>query len=664
MSPPQKFSHRLFVFASLVLATTVGLAAQSIHAQSLNYFKDQVRQIDASNAVAMSSLDEWQKRRPGLRREAAEMLGLDPMPQRTPLQPMITGSLEGKDFTVQKIAFQSLPGLYVTGSLYLPKGQQRPAPTILYLCGHLAVVSNGISYGCKTAYQHHGIWFAQNGYVCFIIDTLELGEIQGHHKGTYDLGLWWWNSRGYTPAGVETWNAIRALDYLASRPEVDADRLGVTGRSGGGAYSWFLAALDDRVKVIAPVAGMADLQSYAIDGTVDSHCDCMFLVNTYRWDYPLLAALCAPRPLLLANSDVDALFPLDGVMRLHEKIKQVYNLYGASTNFGLVIAPGPHRDTQDLQVPVMRWFNIHLKHKDPVIDTAAVKMFSPQQLRVFDRIPADEINTKIEETFIPEAPVPHVPTNAEDWHRLQSAWMEKLRAKCFAGWPEDAPVPMLKQMYSGSSDNYDRAIYEFHSQPDVLVDVWIAKQHGATGPRQIEMYVAQMPGSGSTNMEVAFNTFVPNWRKLVADNIEVAIFFPRDTELKIPNETGLRRRYMLIGQTLDGMRVWDIRRAVQALESPSVPLWIKADGNLGVDALYASLFENQIAGLELCDIPASHFAGPDYLNVLRILDIPEAAAMAAEKCELRLPSSSVTAWNFLRDMAAAPYGHLHLKWEK
>src|SRR5580698_6526415 len=132
----------------------------------------------------------------------------------------------------------------------------------------------------------------------------------------------WWNSRGDTPAGVGTWNAIRALGYLDTLPEVDTNRLGVTGRSGGGAYSWFLAALDDRVKVIAPVAGITDLKNYCVDGMVDEHCDCMFLVNTYRWNYPMLAALSAPRPLMLANTDTDQFFPLDGVMRTQDAIEQ------------------------------------------------------------------------------------------------------------------------------------------------------------------------------------------------------------------------------------------------------------------------------------------------------------------------------------------------------
>ena len=105
--------------------------------------------------------------------------------------------------------------------------------------------------------------------------------------------------RGYTPAGVEAWNCIRALDYLQSRKEVDGERIGVTGRSGGGAYSWWIAAIDERIKAAVPVAGITDLENHVVDGCVEGHCDCMYMVNTYRWDYAQVAALVAPRPLLL-----------------------------------------------------------------------------------------------------------------------------------------------------------------------------------------------------------------------------------------------------------------------------------------------------------------------------------------------------------------------------
>ena len=134
---------------------------------------------------------------------------------------------------------------------------------------------------------------------------------------------------------------IDGRDYLETRPEVDPARFGVTGRSGGGAYSWWVTALDDRIKVAVPVAGITDLWNYVVDGAVEGHCDCMFIVNTYRGDYPLVAALAAPRPLLISNSDKDKIFPLDGVVRLHEKVRRIYRLYGAEDKLGLQITEGP-----------------------------------------------------------------------------------------------------------------------------------------------------------------------------------------------------------------------------------------------------------------------------------------------------------------------------------
>src|SRR6185369_16778686 len=104
----------------------------------------------------------------------------------------------------------------------------------------------------------------------------------------------------------ECWNGIRALDYLETRKEVDAKRIGVTGRSGGGAYSWFIAAADERVKCAVPVAGIVDLWAQVVEGSaarlktgvINGHCDCMFPVNTHRWDFAMIAALVAPRPCL------------------------------------------------------------------------------------------------------------------------------------------------------------------------------------------------------------------------------------------------------------------------------------------------------------------------------------------------------------------------------
>lgn len=299
------------IFLAVVLISSVSTAAPretlsrstTGSAELDAYFEYETRRIEADGLRGFQSAQEWRNARETIRSQLQEMLGLSPLPERSDLQPVVTGSVEHDDFTVENLHFQSMPGLHVTGNLYLPKVRSGPLPAILYVCGHGPVKIDGVSHGNKVTYQHHAAWFARNGYVCLIIDTIQLGELEGLHHGTHREGMWWWNSRGYTPAGVEAWNGMRALDYLETRPEVDATRFGVTGRSGGGAYSWWIGALDERIKCAVPVAGITDLRNHVVDGCVEGHCDCMFMVNTHRWDYAKVAALMAPRPLLIANSD-------------------------------------------------------------------------------------------------------------------------------------------------------------------------------------------------------------------------------------------------------------------------------------------------------------------------------------------------------------------------
>src|SRR6266508_1498423 len=261
------------------------------HEMATNQLKGIAADISSQCLTDIRTPEYWKKQRPELRRQLLEMLGLDPLPARTALKAEITGRLEHNDYRIEKIVFQSRPGLYVTGNFYVPNRSAGPLPTILYLCGH-----SPHPLGAKVEYQDRAIWFAAHGYLCLVLDTLEFGEVAGIHHGTHDLNMWHWLSLGYTPAGTEVWNAMRALDYLETRPEVDPKRFGVTGRSGGGAQSWFLAAADDRPQCIIPVAGIVDLQAQVCEGypgrlqkgAIAGHCDCMFMVNSYRWDFPLV----------------------------------------------------------------------------------------------------------------------------------------------------------------------------------------------------------------------------------------------------------------------------------------------------------------------------------------------------------------------------------------
>ena len=243
-------TFRRFLLGLMLLTGCVAGFAQdaaSRHAAATNQLKQLAAAMTERCLTDIGSAADWESQRPELRRQLAYMLGLDPLPQRTPLRAEVISTLDHPEFRIEKVVFQSSPGLYVTGNFYVPKDVTGPMPTILYLCGHSAH-----PLGAKTQYQDRTVWFARHGYCVLALDTLEFGEVPGVHHGTHNLAMWHWLSLGYTPAGTEVWNAMRALDWLATRREVDLKRIGLTGISGGGAMTWYLAALDERIAVAAP----------------------------------------------------------------------------------------------------------------------------------------------------------------------------------------------------------------------------------------------------------------------------------------------------------------------------------------------------------------------------------------------------------------------------
>jgi dienelactone hydrolase len=315
---------------TLVICFTVtGLLAQSDDAAYRrmldskkavsDYLNRRARAITDRAGEEVSDPLQWDKVREQRRQELRDMLGLLPWPARTPLNVRITGSIDHGDYIIEKIVFESIPKFYVTGNLYLPKNRKQRAPAVIYVCGHAES-----PYGAKTQYQRHGISFAKNGYVAFMLDPIQIAEIFSPHHGVAFEEMYDWYSRGYTPAGVETWNAMRAIDYLETRPEVDRNRIGITGRSGGAAMSWFTGAVDTRVKVVSPIMGISTYAANLPANTQALHCDCMFPINFYMQDMMHQAALIAPRALLFGEGKKDALFPVPGYMEVKAKIDSLY----------------------------------------------------------------------------------------------------------------------------------------------------------------------------------------------------------------------------------------------------------------------------------------------------------------------------------------------------
>jgi hypothetical protein len=425
---------------------------------------------------------------------------------------------------------------------------------------------------------------------------------------------------------------------------------------------------------------MADVQSHILDGVMDSHCDCNFFVNIYRWDFPQVAALAAPRPLLIGGTDRDPLFRLPSTLRISEKVRRIYDLYSANDKLGLVLAPGPHDETPELQLGVMRWFNRYLKGEETPVETAAKRFFSPEQLKVFETLPADSINPNIAETFVPafeqsssgresahssspqsQSRLTSAATmpNEKNAGELRSALCEKV----FAGWPDEGTPPEPKRVFSVERGGIRFSAWDFTSQHDVPLWFYLLENATAKPTERLELNVLNQ--SGWTNWLAAVSTKFGSelagelaangggvLRRAAADqqvsptgSVALAFFAPRGVGLTAwsggeTRLTKIRRRFMLLGQTLDGMRVWDIRCAVQALHSvpgmDAAKIGLQAEGTMAVNALYAALFEPGMHKLDLANLPKSHMQGPDYLNVLKITDIPQVKEAVATRTELKL----------------------------
>lgn len=645
----------------------------------LRSFEHEVREMETSWLEGVETLADWEERRQTLRRQLVEMLGLQPAPPKTNLQPQTTGTVNHTDFTVEKIQFQSMPGLYVTANLYLPKkAAGEKVPAVLYLCGHAQNVEDGISFGNKTNYQHHPAWYARQGIACLIIDTIDRGEIRGVHHGTYRLGRWWWQNRGYTPGAAEVWNAIRSLDYLGMRPEIDMDRVGATGRSGGGIYSWLLLALDDRVRVSTPTAGLTDLRDHLLNDCIRGHCDCNYWNNFHRLDTTVLAALAAPRPVKLLNTEADPIFPTSGIRRIDERVKKIYALYGEENHWKVFIGRGDHKDTRELQVETFRWMVRWLTGKKLAEIPEAEKLFDPEQLRVFEQIPADEINTRIDEKFRPAFVPPDIPRTPEQWDQMKKDWTVALRAKPFAGWPEDeAKSPTPERVLTTDLPGGQLQVDRYSPQTGIDLRLWTFRGDSAASQRLV---VRVLDAAGWLEMLAALRAVAPEkveeivgpgahavpWpepspaafaqlQRLVGENAAVVCVAPRGIgptfyeEARPERGDTITRSFPMLGQTIDGMRIWDVRRALAAIRHmPGFSgnrIEVEASRAMAGIALYASLFDKPVDLLRLTDVPATHDDGPFLLNIDQILDLPQVFAMASDRTRIVLEGdSSIRAW--------------------
>ncbi|MEO8426900.1 MAG: acetylxylan esterase [Verrucomicrobiota bacterium] len=284
-----------------------------------------------------------------------------PFPEKTPLNARITGVVEREVYRIEKVIFESRPGLLVTGNLYVPKDRAVPLPGVIGLCGHS---ENGKA---QDVYQSFSQGLARLGYVVFIIDPIGQGERlqypDAHLKSRIGVGV-----REHLHAGNQqflvgeffgawrAWDGIRALDYLLTRPEVDSRRVGVTGNSGGGTMSTWLCGLDSRWTMAAPSCFVTTFRRNLENEEAADTEQCPPRALALGLDHEDFIAALAPKPVILLAKERDY-FDIRGTEEAFTRLKQLYRLLGAEENIAMFAGPTAHGYSKENREAMYRWFN-------------------------------------------------------------------------------------------------------------------------------------------------------------------------------------------------------------------------------------------------------------------------------------------------------------------
>lgn len=318
---------------------------------------------------APPTVQAWRDRAKAVREQLLVTLGLWPMPERTPLNARVFGTMERDGYTIEKVVLETLPGVYLGGNLYRPAQADGRSPALLCPHGHW---EDG---RVNPEVQQRCIRWAKLGCVVFMYDMVGYNDSKpfGHEFLNPRLDRW-----GFSLAGLQTWNSLRALDWLASLDDVDAARIGCTGESGGGTQTFLLTALDDRIKVAAPVVMVSD--------TFQGGCVCENAAGLrHGTDNVEFAALCAPRPMKLVGATGD--WTKETMSRAYPAIRGVYERVGRPADLSADVFDFPHNYNQTTRNAVYAFLAPRLL--GPAIDPDSTREGdqSPEQpgmLRAFD----------------------------------------------------------------------------------------------------------------------------------------------------------------------------------------------------------------------------------------------------------------------------------------
>lgn len=509
----------------------------------------------------------------------------------------VTGSLEQETHIIERGWYEPSAGLVITANLYRP--HHATGAAMVYLCGHHP--------DQKVWYQDHARRLAQLGFTTLIVDTVQHGEVPGTHHGMHGHGAFHWVSRGYSPAAVEAWAAVRGFDLLGARPEVDPDRIGVTGHSGGGAVSWWAAVLEPRIRAVVTSSGTLGEASQLADRTVDTHCDCYFPTNPRGTGMTRLLALVAPRPVLVLAPRFDLWCEFESAVAMAERLG---DWYAARTGeqwplevFGF---NAEHTYTAESRRRAFGWLVRHVRDADsddagdadgddaggvdrggPADDPSDIDgvRLAADQLRVLgpDQIPDGAANATVQDWLIPPRPeAPHAPATLADL----------VVQRCFAFTDLASPLSarISRRYWRRDTEFFD---LRYDAEPGWPVEAVLRRPRRSTGPVTVTLLDRESPR--------------PSNATVTAAELTLAVRGTGRTAWHPGRDWHLRRSAAMLGRPIGAMRVVDVVRGLRAHRElfGTQTFTLLARREMAFPALLAALLDPRVTALQLTDLPRS-----------------------------------------------------------
>lgn len=371
--------EQLYNYAPTPLHTTYQQLKDHIYRRAEKLFAKNREERDAIKNIEQLKLYNIEKRAKFL-----EAIGGIPF-DGTPLNAKVTNTIARDDYKIESIIFNSRKDTYVTGSLYIPNGLTKKTPAVLFVCGHSA---EGRLYA---EYQRVCDTICRAGLVVFAIDPVGQGERSEYYDAESDTYLIQRATADHDQAGLPglasgaacaryfLLDEMRAIDYLQTRPEVDPDKIGITGNSGGGTQSLVSAGIDDRIVAAAPGTFITSRESYMYVGQSQDAEQIWPSATLYGYDHISPIMHFAPKPFAILAVKYD-FFTIDGTYDTYEEAKRFYEMYGAKDSLRLYEDDYLHCYTPKLARDAAAFFSLYLLGEEKHIDNSSYEPLPEEAL--------------------------------------------------------------------------------------------------------------------------------------------------------------------------------------------------------------------------------------------------------------------------------------------